>query len=486
MLVRKAQPHESPFTPAGPGQAAVWNDKTSRYLMVFGGWGSGKSYMAASWLLDLHTRNSFWPKGHPRAGQLTGIASATTAPTYDLLGKINIPYLLSAAERMGLKAVFKKSWGSYQSVIHLPQLSTPARPSLIFCVSLDNPERTTGWEAGAIWSDEMSRVKINEADPKANSWLQVKGRLRGEVAHRQALLATMTPEGSKSYMVRVANEPQEGQRVFTMPTKENPAVAEFYKSMLETLPPEVAEQYLSGVPIESNNTSVYYAFDRKKHLTPDAKLDFNSQNPITLTADFNVSPGMHLYLGQFHPERGGGEFVTAHQVFFKGLDLPTVMDKACELLKSLQGGSWKHHAPLELFGDPAGSARSLATGQSCHQIMRMACEKAGIPYRVRIKASHDPVTDRIAAVNFALKDGNGQPHWFIHPSCDRLIADLEQMFYGPDGKPDKSNLALSHASDSEGYRIAYLRPVHVAAVHKEDRVTTSMPKIITPEGGGWA
>lgn len=473
---------ESPciVLPQGEGQQAVWDDQTSRNIYAEGGWGSGKSWIASRLLARNHVGNAitFDALGKP---SLTGIASGMIYPTFSLAGSIGIPYVVEAFAEMGLKAEFKKSFGGYINVIVVKELSTSNKPSLIYVATADAPERITGWSASTLFCDEVTRwAGIGHSNPKLDPLMQSKGRLRGAGARRQLAIYTYTPETTGHPIVREAKKVEDGKATYRLKSKDNPAVAEMEASLRATLTPEQAAQYLDGIAMDTSNSSVYYAFDREKHLNPDARIDPASPSPICLTFDFNVSPGASLYAGQYHAVLD--EFHVAHEIFFKGLDLPTVTAKALALLLTQQGGTWKHPAPLEVFADPAGSARSLATGESCHQIIRQQAERLCIPIRMRIKAAHDPVTDRLAAVNAALRDGHNKSHLFIHPSCRRLIEDFERMAYGEDGKPDKSDLSLSHASDSLGYWLAYIRPVRVSSSPREYKITSTMPPQAAPNG----
>jgi hypothetical protein len=70
------------------------------------------------------------------------------------------------------------------------------------------------------------------------------------------------------------------------------------------------------------------------------------------------------------------------------------------------------------------------------------------------------VTDRLNAVNAMLKNGEGATRYYLHPRCERLATDFARVAVKPGTRDlDKSNKALTHASDAEGYRLVRLFPV---------------------------
>ena len=112
-----------------------------------------------------------------------------------------------------------------------------------------------------------------------------------------------------------------------------------------------------------------------------------------------------------------------------------------------------------MFGDATGNTGSLATSESCYDMVRRCLDLWVLPYRMRYPRANPPVRERIDTMNDALYDVEGRIHVKIHPRCVRLITDLKEVKSDVAGLLDKRDHALSHASDALGYQIHYLRPL---------------------------
>jgi hypothetical protein len=83
------------------------------------------------------------------------------------------------------------------------------------------------------------------------------------------------------------------------------------------------------------------------------------------------------------------------------------------------------------------------------------------PYATwRIPTSAPHVRDRVAAVNTRCATMDGRRHMRIDPTCTRLIADLEQVIFKPNGELDQTSTPLlTHISDAFGYWVHSQWPV---------------------------
>ena len=108
---------------------------------------------------------------------------------------------------------------------------------------------------------------------------------------------------------------------------------------------------------------------------------------------------------------------------------------------------------VEVYPDPAGSARSTTSNRSDHHILR------DYGFLIRAKKAHPSHIDRLNALNRKLLDAEGNVTMTIDPKCKFLIKDLEQVQRDKKGGIDKSNIELTHALDACSYAIAYKFPV---------------------------
>jgi hypothetical protein len=200
-------------------------------------------------------------------------------------------------------------------------------------------------------------------------------------------------------------------------------------------------------------------YDRFGPANVDDALSLRSDLPLHVSMDFNVSPGMHAIVGQY--DEVADQFSAVHEIHSPGMSVRGAM---AELLRYLRDKGAVASKPLpwpslEIFGDASGSSRWAGTAESCYDIVRASLASANLAFRVRHLAANPPIRERVDTFNEALCDVTGARHYRAHPQCRRLIEDFSRLKAGLDGLPDKSETALSHASDAEGYRVHMLRPL---------------------------
>jgi hypothetical protein len=117
----------------------------------------------------------------------------------------------------------------------------------------------------------------------------------------------------------------------------------------------------------------------------------------------------------------------------------------------------KHRYPRSkvfVYPDPSGSRRQTSSsGKTDHIIL----SNAG--FIVKSPNKHDPVKDRINAINARFQNANGIPQLFIDPRCKHTIESLEKYTYKEGTQvPDKDS-GYDHMFDALSYKIAYLWPI---------------------------
>ena len=114
----------------------------------------------------------------------------------------------------------------------------------------------------------------------------------------------------------------------------------------------------------------------------------------------------------------------------------------------------KQIAPnIEVYPDPAGSARSTTSNRSDHHILR------DHGFIIRARKAHPSHIDRLNALNRKLLDAEGGVTMTVDPKCVHLIKDLEQVQRDKKGGIDKSQIDLTHSLDACSYAIAYKFPI---------------------------
>jgi len=204
-------------------------------------------------------------------------------------------------------------------------------------------------------------------------------------------------------------------------------IDEEYLDLLSKMPEKERNRFLLGLYNDDSDGSVYYSFDRDKHVKPVEK----NPGTIFIGMDFNVDP-MTAVIGQYRDN----SFYIFDEVFLNNSDTY----KMTAALKE------KGYAGI-IIPDSTGANRKTS-GQSDFQILR----ESGF----RIDSTHNPfVTDRVNNINRLFTDGR----IVIDPKCKKLINDLEKVVWKND-ELDQSgaNKHLTHISDCLGYLCWKLDP----------------------------
>ena len=206
-------------------------------------------------------------------------------------------------------------------------------------------------------------------------------------------------------------------------------------------------------------TGRIYANYSPENLAGD--LTLRDDLPLQISLDFNINPGMHAVIGQHDPETDA--FLAADEIHGPRMSTRAAMDEFIDWLRKHKaftpvGFRWPE---LHVFGDASGSSEWSGTGQSDYDIVKARLHNAKIPFRLRVPKANPAIKDRVNAFNEALRDVEGTIHYRVSPRCVRLLEDFRRLKTAEDGLIDKREHTLSHASDAEGYRVQYLRPMRL-------------------------
>jgi len=185
---------------------------------------------------------------------------------------------------------------------------------------------------------------------------------------------------------------------------------------------------------ESTGNRAAWNFDREIHVKKAKEIP----NSLWWGCDFNVSAMTAVLACQYTD----GTIHYFNEVVIKNSNTEEMARK----MKAI--------APnIEVYPDPAGSARSTTSNRSDFAILQ------DFGFLIRAKKSHPSHIDRLNALNRKLLDAEGNVTMTVDPKCIYLIKDLEQVQRDKKGGIDKSKLELTHALDACSYAIAYKFPV---------------------------
>lgn len=157
-------------------------------------------------------------------------------------------------------------------------------------------------------------------------------------------------------------------------------------------------------------------------------LDFNV-NPISATIGIKVNEDMYIIDEILIPSSNTDEIVE---------EIKTRYPKS----------------KVFVYPDPSGSRRQTSSsGKSDHIILTNA------GFIVKSPNKHDPVKDRINAINSRFQTADSKVHLYISARCKKTIESLEKYTYKENTQiPDKDS-GYDHIFDALSYKIAYLWPI---------------------------
>lgn len=456
---------EPACVPNDGGQAGFVNDWENDVVALEGGWMSGKTWAGARKLISLHLYNAFDDKGNP-----TYIPSAVVGPTYGNVLDFQTPALLDAAKECNLSVSWKSTgsvaFGRFSApALVFNDLGTKLNPSVILTRTAERPETIAGWEVGAGWGDEPARWKEDFENPRNDSFVQFRARVRHPRARKCQLLLTYTNEGDNTRVYKEIHSGVDKIGLHVASTLENPKAQKFYNRQKESLTEDMAEQYLLGGVICLRGGRIYPSFKESVHV--DKLIDLVPGIPLHLSVDFNISPGMHLEIGQLLDENTDEFcFTTVYEIYQPRL---CTKDAVYLFHKLMQKVGMDKFPELHVYGDAAGRAKWAGTGQSNIFILHETLRECGYNFIDRIPIVNPAVANRVNAAELAFYDVRNKVHWKCHPRCRRLVDDRKYLNRAENGGIDKKDKNRSHASDADDYRIAWLKPIRVYQPSRDTR-----------------
>ena len=104
--------------------------------------------------------------------------------------------------------------------------------------------------------------------------------------------------------------------------------------------------------------------------------------------------------------------------------------------------------------DPACRQRKTSAGGKTDLTI---LQNAG--FHVKCKLKHNPIRDRVNAVNSRLKSAHNIRYIFISPSCKIMIKGLQRQVYKENTNiPDKEE-GYDHMNDAIGYLVEIVKPL---------------------------
>lgn len=421
-----------------PCQLDFVTDQTTDILGVSAGYGAGKTRGLCAKAVHLAIANQ-------------GFIGCVMEPTGPLIRDIWQNDFDDFLEAHDIPYSFRAS-PLPEYVLHLPGGDTK-----ILCRSFENWTRIIGLNLAWVLADEIDTVAPSIAD---RAFPKILGRLRSGNVRQFA--AASTPEGFRWMWKTFAGDDAQGRsdrRLIRMRTADNPYLpADFVERLQANYDPQLLQAYLNGEFVNLTSGQVYSRFSREKHLQslPVLVDRFGHQRtdsregwpvedePILVGMDFNVG-NCNAVLAV----RRGRQLWVFDEV--AGAADTDAMAKEIR----------KRHHKARILGYPDASGANRSTNSSRSDIAILAS------YDISNMApsANPPIRDRVAAVQAALENGNGETRLWVDPRCKRTIECLELQSYDDKGAPDKE-AGYDHMNDGLGYLVHRLFEIGRATTGK--------------------
>lgn len=368
------------------------------HVLFCGGVGSGKTFTGALWTIRM-------------ALEYPGVRGLITANTHSQLQKATLAELFKLCDMLGIKYKY-----------HVNHNMLYIGDATILCYSMEKPENLAGPTVGYWWADEAAFYRKIAFDKGA-------ARVRDKSGPCQIRMTT-TPNGFNWLYDYFVGSPLDHKRVVYSRTLDNidNLPDTYVKQLTEQYDAKMAAQELDGQFVNLNSGQVYYAFDRRKHIS---NCEIRDTDLLMVGLDFNVNP----LCGVFVAKRGEMMYVVDELY----LNNSNTFQAAKEII-----GRYPARY-MQVVADETGNRRKTSSTNTDHEIIRRAGLEL-VPFKNPLVKDRQNNLNRLFDRNYIK----------IHPQCTNLIKDLEQLVH------ENKDESLGHISDAIGYAAWKLNPLEKA------------------------
>jgi PBSX family phage terminase large subunit len=378
----------------------------SRYLVLWGGSGSGKSVYASQKIVTrLITENRH------RFLCIRKVATTLRSSVYQRF--------FDLIHDLGLLSEFD---------INKTEMRFTHRPTgnEILMVGLDDVEKLKSIEGiTGVWVEEAT--ELNESD-----FDQIDLRLRGETLNYKQIILSFNPI-DESHWLKKRFFDSAPENAYTLRTtfKDNHFIDDEYRRVLEqkaSVSPNLYRIYYLGEWGKEDIESPYcYNFKREKHISDRAI--YNPLLPVHFSIDFNVEPFICIASHKWIDSKG------YHAHYFKEFVIEKNGDvyKMIDLIK----GTFDLRAlSMCLFTGDAMQRKREITQRNNIDAWRIIDQQLNLGRRLLVPKSNPSVKENRHLVNAVLAF---HPDIIINPECKKLIYDMQFVEADADGDIIKKN-----------------------------------------------
>ena len=414
-----------------------------------GGFGSGKTYCGSL-------------KGLFLALKYPGIRGFVGASTQDLIDNTTKDQYIQHMDKIGFKEGIHYIWQDRKTLLKL------FNGSIIYFKTLSNPDQYRSYNLGFVEFEEASQLTEYAFDTLLSRLRQDKHPDWGDHFCYHFFLHT-NPGGMRGWIYKNFINPKTkkpGYRYINAPTSENIFLDEGYKdSLSEKYSAQQAMELLEGKDVDYDNTIAFPDFNQLNILD---NIQFNPNEPLILTCDFNYKP-MCWYLVQY---------VNGNWHVLRELVIDNVTtEKCCPYAQRLidQFGVKSFY----IMGDAAGN-QNKTTGND-YVIMATYFQNRGYNVQFRLQKSNPLIKERLACLRGYIKNAKGVRRLFVDSSCKWLLYNFDecrnnlvnQGIKQPTQKEiekDDNLRYIGHPIDAMSYPIWYLEKMKATTNNAIDKI----------------
>lgn len=406
----------------------------SKYLMLYGGAGSGKSVFAAQKILV-----RLLSKCKHRFLCVRKVAKTIRNSQFKLFKDI-----ISDKFNDG-----KNSLSSFFDIKENEMNIVCRNGNEIISAGVDDVEKLKSITGiTGIWIEEATELTQEEFN-------QIDLRLRGETDEYKQMLLTFNPVYIGHWLNQIKLD---DCTRFKTTYLDNSFIDPDYKLKLDALKYQDENYYniyaLGNWGSVKNAERVYYHFNR--HLLDTGSIGIGVDNEIIISFDFNVNPMCAVLM-----ILADGIYIQTKEWKVNNSNTEEVAELVAEYLDQCGIVS-----SVILTGDASGRAKGTKGYMSDYEIIQKVFHRAEIKYHIRIPASNPPVRDRINYVNKLFQTEK----FLINETCIHSIQDRELITWkkGAEGfHIDKSDPELTHLSDAADYALWNTKILMESDIEKE-------------------
>lgn len=357
----------------------------SRFLVLYGGGGSGKSVFAA------HKKilRTVGERGHKFLA-LRKVADTVKDSIY--------AELQVAIEDLGLSDEFRVN-KTDRTFTHL------ITGNQILCKGLDDPKKIKSIKGiTGIWVEEATDFEEIDLD-------QLNIRIRGEKANYIQIIISFNPIDEDHWLKkRFFDTPQPDTTICHSTYKDNYFLSDVDREQLEKLKDRNLLYYevycLGKWGIVNKSDKFMYAFTNEKHVIESYQP--NKHLPILISFDFNVAP-MTCVIAQ---ELGEVLYI------FDEMKQPGSTEELCELVLA-KYKDWLYN--MDVTGDATGYNREKATRGNINQYMVIQSVLELSDRNLRVRSKNAELKDSRVLCNSVLQHAEV----YITKNCPETIKDVK-------------------------------------------------------------